>query len=192
MRSKKLVVGLLVLLAVVFTTGTFAYWANGVNGPTNGTTTGTVTVGSGNAVQTSFVLSDVTASGGDLVPATQLANSPSGSVDSVSVIYGVQWTEDGTVSQLDGTTSAAPITITWVITADNGGTDVSTLANSLISISADSGNLGSLTLDSAVQNFTFDITMSEPANQSDYNDISGATITVTFTYSLGTITTTDN
>ncbi len=192
MKSKKLVIGLLLLLAVVFTTGTFAYWASGVNGPADDTTTGTVTIGAGDAVETSFVLSDVTAAGGDLVPASQLANSAAGAVDSVTVTYGVQWTEDTATSQLAGTTSTAPITITWVITADNGGTDVSVLANSLINVTADGGNASSLTLDAAAQNFSFDITMDEPANQAEYNDISGAEITITFTYSLGSITTTDN
>ncbi len=192
MKSRKLVITLLLVLAFVFTTGTFAYWASGVNGPTDGTTTGTVTIGSGDAVETSFVLSDVTAAGGDLVPASQLSNSPGESVDSVTVTYGVQWTEDTATSQLDGTTSTAPITVTWSISADNGGTDVSTLAQSLINISADGGNASELTLDAAAQNFSFDITMDEPADQAEYNDISGANITITLTYSLGTVTTTDN
>ncbi|QWC00168.1 hypothetical protein KHQ88_00975 [Mycoplasmatota bacterium] len=193
MKSKKLVIGLLLLLAVVFTTGTFAYWASGVNGPTtDGTTTGTVNIGQGEAVETSFVLTGSPATGGNLVPANQLSNSPAGSVDEVNVTYGVQWTEDGTTSQLAGTTSTAPITITWVITADNSGNDVSTLANTLITVTPNVGNLASLTLDAAPENFSFAVTMTEPADQDEYNDISGATITITFTYSLGSITTTDN
>lgn len=191
MKSRKSVIGLLVLLAFIFTSGTFAYWASSVNGPADGTTTGNVTIGSGEAVETSFTLTDTNVAGGALVPAAQLTNSPSGSVDNVTVNYGVQWVEDGTTSQLDGTSSTAPLTITWVITATNGVDDVSALANSLIVVTPDAGNATNLTLDAASQNVSFVITMNEPADQAEYNAISGATITITFTYSLGTITTTD-
>ncbi|MGS0971621.1 MAG: hypothetical protein ACVCEJ_00010 [Candidatus Izemoplasmataceae bacterium] len=194
MKSRKFGIGLLVMLAFVVTTGTFAYWASGVNGPTDDTTVGTVTVGEGNAVETSFDLADVTASGGDLVPAAQLSNSPSGSVDSVTVSYEVQWIEDGTTSQLTGTSSTAPITVTWVVTLEDSNGDEVTDQDvlDLISVNANTGNASELTLDATAQTFSFDITMSEPADQDEYDLIANGNITITFTYSLGTVTTTDD
>ncbi|MDY0023747.1 MAG: hypothetical protein RBR66_02350 [Candidatus Izemoplasmatales bacterium] len=192
LKRKNLVLALLVVLALAVAGTTYAYWASSINVPENTTSTGTVTVGTGNAVQTSYVLTPGTTTGGALVPASQLTNSPSGSVDEVVVNYGVQWVEDGTTSQLDGTTSTAPITVSWVITVEKPvGTDQSALVSDLVVVTP-AANPENLTLDADPQNFVFTITMTEPANQAEYDAISGATITITFTYSLGTVTTTDN
>ncbi|MFO7969543.1 MAG: hypothetical protein R6U15_05520, partial [Candidatus Izemoplasmatales bacterium] len=49
MKSRKLTIGLLLLVAFVFTTGTFAYWASSVEGDTQSQTE-TVSIGEGNAV----------------------------------------------------------------------------------------------------------------------------------------------
>ncbi|MFW6319263.1 MAG: hypothetical protein ACOC1L_03675 [Bacillota bacterium] len=193
-KSRKTIIGALLLLALVVTSFSFAYWSNGVNGPADDDTIGTITVGEGEAVETSFDLDDVTATGGDLVPANQLNNSPSGSVDSVTVSYDVQWKEDGSTSQLDGTTSEAPINVTWVVTLEDENevevTDQDVL--DLINVTAQSGNPTELTLDASAQTFAFDITLDEPADQAEYDLIVRGTITVTITYSLGTVTTTDN
>jgi predicted ribosomally synthesized peptide with SipW-like signal peptide len=194
MRTKKFGIALLVMLAFVVTTGTFAYWASSVNGPANDTTVGTVTVGSGEAVVTSFTLGSTNATGGDLVPANQLANSAAGAVDNVVVTYTVEWNEDTAVSQLDGTTSTAPLTVTPVVTLvdenSNNVTDASVLA--LISVTPSGSNASSLTLDGGAESLSWTITMSEPADQAEYDLIANGTITITFTYSLGTITTSDN
>ena len=194
MKSRKLGIALLVMLAFVVTTGTFAYWASSVNGPADDTTVGTLNVGSGETVSTSFTLGSTNATGGDLVPANQLANSAAGAVDNVVVTYTVEWSEDTAVSQLDGTTSTAPLTVTPVVTLvdsnSNNVTDASVLA--LISVTPSGTNASSLTLDGGSESLSWTVTMSEPADQAEYDLIANGTITITFTYSLGTITTTDN
>lgn len=193
MKTRKLLIGILLMLALVVTTGTYAYWANNVNGPADETSTGSVTIGEGKDVTTSFVLTGNTTSGGDLVPASQLSNSQSGAVDQVTLSYDVEWTEDGSTSQLDGTTSTANITVTHNITVeDESGNDVTSLVSYLIVVTPNHSNPTSLTLDDPAQTFSFDITMDEPANQEEYDAIVNGTVTVTLTYSLGTITTTDN
>ena len=194
LKRKNLVLALLVVLALAVAGTTYAYWASSINVPENTTSTGTVTVGTGNAVETSYVLTPGTTTGGALVPASQLSNSPSGSVSEVVVDYDVQWVEDGTTSQLTGTTSTAPITVTYLVTVldSDGTTDQTALVSDLVVVTPALGNATGLTLDAATQNFVFTITMTEPANQAEYDAISGATITITFTYSLGTVTTTDN
>jgi len=59
MKKRKLGIGLLLMLAVVVTTGTFAYWASSVSNPANGTTTATVTIGAGAATTTTINLGAV-------------------------------------------------------------------------------------------------------------------------------------
>lgn len=191
MKSRKLGIALLVLLAFVTTTGSFAYWASSVTGPTNGETVGTVTVGTGNAVTTSFTLTGSPATGGDLVPAAQLANSAAGAVASVDLTYGVQWTESS--GQLTGTTSTATLTVTPVVTVtDSLGADVTATVGALITVTANGANASSLTLGAASVNLTWTVTMAEPANQAEYDAIAGGEITVTLTWALSGITTTDN
>ncbi|ERJ11639.1 hypothetical protein [Haloplasma contractile] len=193
MKKRRLVIGLLIMAAFIVSSGTFAYWASNVNGPADETTTGSVTIGEAKDATTSFVLTGNTTTGGDLVPANQLNNSKAGAVDNVTLSYDVQWTEDNTTSQLDGTTSTAPITVNSAITiTDANGNDVTSLVGYLITVTPNSSNATELTLDGAVQTYTFDVTMAEPADQEEYNAVVNGTITVTITYSLGTITTTDN
>ena len=71
MKSRKLGIGLLLLLAMVVTTGSFAYWASSVNG-NNDATTATVTIGSGGAANTVVNLGALADdSSVNLVPNTQ-------------------------------------------------------------------------------------------------------------------------
>jgi len=185
MKSRKLGIALLVMLAFVVTTGTFAYWASSVSGPSSDTTVGTITVGSGDAVTTSFTLTGSPATGGDLTPAGY-ADPGQGEVESVALTYGVQWTEDaGQYSSVSGTAYAGDLTVTYVITADNGGTDVSATANALLTVTATSVP-ASLTLDAASQNATWTVTMADPT-AAQYTDIAGATITITFTWTLSNV-----
>ena len=193
MKSRKLGIALLVLLAFVTTTGSFAYWASSVTGPTAGETVGTVTVGTGNAVTTSFTLDNSTSTGGLLVPATQLANSAAGAVSSVTVTYDVLWSE--TSGQLGGTSSTATLTVTPVVTlTDSLGASVTTQAVlDLITVTPNVGNTSSLDLNAATAStLSWTITMSEPNNQAEYDEIAGGEITVTFTWALSGIVTTDN
>lgn len=71
MKSRKLGIALLLLLAMVVTTGSFAYWASSVNG-NNDTTTATVTIGSGGTAETVVNLGALVGDGSvNLVPNTQ-------------------------------------------------------------------------------------------------------------------------
>ncbi|QMS84624.1 hypothetical protein [Candidatus Xianfuyuplasma coldseepsis] len=194
MKSRKLGIALLAMLAIVVTTGTFAYWAGAVVAPTGGdTTTGTVTVGTGADVTTSFVLNNTVASGGQLVPSGQSGNSQGTPVEFVDLSYTVQWTEDG--DQLLGTSTTANITATpsVAMVEDDGLTAITnqTILD-LVVITPNVSNPSTITLDAAASTFAWTVTLTEPANSADYAVVQGATITITFTYSLDTIATTDN
>ena len=72
MKSRKLGIGILLMLAMVVTTGTFAYWASSVNGANNTAQTATVTIGSGGTANTVVNLGSLTDDlSVDLVPNSQ-------------------------------------------------------------------------------------------------------------------------
>ncbi len=67
--SKKTLVIVLALIAVVATAGTaFAYWAAGISAPTGGDKTANVDIGTADTVATKVTLEDITKSGDQLVP----------------------------------------------------------------------------------------------------------------------------
>lgn len=92
MRQKSLVIGLLVVMAFLVSGFTYAYWASSVVG-NNLTATGTVTVGSGNAVETDVVVGNQTGAG-PLVPVGFAQYSPNGSVEFVILQFSVTWISD--------------------------------------------------------------------------------------------------
>jgi hypothetical protein len=188
MKSKKLGILLLLLLAFTVTTGTFAYWAAGVTGPANTDTTGTITIGTGETVTTSYTFTSTTDSGSGLVPSG--FEDGSTTFATLPLNYELQWTDNGEGS-LTGSTTTGDVTITVAISSleDDGTTVNTTLAQSLITVTPDAGNASSLTLNAAATTFTWNVTMSEPANQTDYNSIQGSTITITFTWAISNVST---
>ena len=193
---RKRLIALLIMLSLVTSTGTFAYWASTVTG-TETTSNGTLTVGSGESVATTFDITNELNSGGLLVPVTHAVNSNAGAVEAINLSYDVQWLENEAVSQIDGTSSVADITVVEnvVITLDGVELDSTTYANiyALINVAYNEANASQLTLDAAAQTFAMQITMNEPADQEEYNLIANAEISITFTFTIdsGDIVTTD-
>lgn len=71
MKSRKLAIGLLLMLAMVVTTGTFAYWASSVNNDSE-VETATVSIGTAGSANTVVNLGTVTGDGStNLVPNSQ-------------------------------------------------------------------------------------------------------------------------
>jgi hypothetical protein len=166
MKSKKLAIGLLVMLALVVTTGTFAFWASGVTG-SNDSATGTVTIGTGDAVTTTVTVGNETSTG-PLVPVGFEGGSD---VNNVDLIFEIDW---------DGT-GAEGATGTLVVTVDSievGGTDYSGLftvdVSSQPSITA--GTLFDYTVNVEFTN--------EPADQAEYDAVAGNDVVVTLTFTV--------
>jgi hypothetical protein len=193
---RKRLIALLIMLSLVTSTGTFAYWASTVTG-TETTSNGTLTIGSGESVDTTFEITNELNSGGLLVPVTHAVNSNAGAVEAINLSYDVQWLEDEAVSQIDGTTSVADITVVdnVVITLGETVLDATEYANiyALINVAYNDANASKLTLDAAAQTFAVQITMDEPANQAEYDLIANAKISITFTFTIDSsdIVTTD-
>ena len=193
---RKRLIALLIMLSLVTSTGTFAYWASTVTG-TETTSNGTLTVGSGESVATTFDITNELNSGGLLVPVTHAVNSNEGAVEAINLSYDVQWLEDEAVSQIDGTSSVADITVVENVVITLGETVLDPIENAniyaLINVAYNESNASQLTLDAAAQTFAMQITMNEPADQEEYNLIANAEISITFTFTIdsGDIVTTD-
>jgi predicted ribosomally synthesized peptide with SipW-like signal peptide len=193
----KKIMAVLIMIAVVATTGTFAYWASNVEG-TSEQAMGTLNIGSAESVDTTFDLSNTYNSGGLLVPLGQLVNSNEGAVEEINISYDVAWNEDEAVSQLDGTYTVGQINVSHVvaITVDGEVLDAKKYANiyDLITVTDSQDNPSELILDEAAKTFGFTVTMDEPADQAEYNLIANASISITFTYDIydSQIQTTDN
>ncbi len=170
MMSKKLGIVLLVMLALVVTTGTFAYWASGVSG-NNTSGEGTITVGSGETVTTTVNLSAATIGTGNLVPA---GKAGTGEVETIDIQFDVDW--DSTGQDASGLTGDLAVSVDSVLNTSSA--DVSSLFNV-------AGLTGyTLTTDGAAQTVTLTITMNEPANQTEYDSVATEDVTFTFTFTV--------
>jgi len=188
-KSKKRVIAFLLMLSLVLSSGTFAYWASYVEG-TSTEATGTLEVGSGDSVETQFVLGETFNSGGLLVPVGQAINSNDGAVEAVDLAFDIKWVEDEATTQLLGTESTGQIMIAHevVIKLDGEVLDFEEHANiyDLVNVAYNNANASELLLDADAETFGFQITLDEPANQAEYNLIANAEISVTFSYTIDT------
>jgi len=187
MKRTKLGIGLLLMLALVVTSGTFAYWASGVTGPANQDTVGTVTIGTGEAVTTEYVITGDPQAVGLLVPAAYANNTTT--FGSRTVTWGIQWADDGlSNASVNGATADIAATVTWEA-KDSSGTVIAnsagTVTNYTGTITVTPGaNPTTMTLDATASNFSFIITMGEPSGPAQYALIAGGSIVVTVTYAI--------
>ena len=188
-KSRKTIIAFLLMLSLVLTSGTFAYWASYVEG-TETSATGTLQIGSGDIAETRFELEDTYESGGLLVPANQLDNSNEGAVDSIDLTFDIAWNEDEKVSQLDGTYSVGEVEIDHnvLIVVNGEKLDQEKYANiyDLVNVEYSEKNASEMILGNGSETFAFQLTLDEPADQEEYNLIANAKIAVEFFYGIDT------
>ncbi len=165
MKSKKLGILLLLLLAFTVTTGTFAYWAAGIS-TSSATTDRNITIGSGDTIATSVVITTNSDGTGSLIPSNITPDT--GEVTSLSFTFNV--TVTGATDDADGLETSVSAALTGAV--NSGSTDVS----SLFSIT---GGPVTATVGTGTT-ITVTVTMSEPADQATYNLVAGETVTLTF------------
>lgn len=184
--SRKRIIAFLLMLSLVLTSGTFAYWASEVEG-TKTEAEGTLAVGSGDNVETTFNLTNELNSGGYLVPAEQVENSGEKAVESIDLSFDVQWLEDEETSQLAGTNSVGEIDIAHEVKIYLGDrlldADEFEVIYDLLSVEYVK-HAETIVLDAEATTFSFQVTMDEPANQEQYNLIADAKIVIDFRYSI--------
>ncbi len=188
-NSRKKVIAFLIMLSLVMTSGSFAYWASFVEG-TSTEATSTLEVGSGDKVETTFELSNDFNSGGLLVPVGQAVNSGNEAVEAIDLAFDVAWVEDEATSQMLGVDAVGQIEIDHevVIMLDGEVLPKGQYQEiyELVNVLYNEANASELKLDAAASTFAFQITLDEPANQEEYNLIANAEISVTFSYEIST------
>ncbi len=107
MKSRKFGIGLLIMLAFVVTTGTFAYWASGVSGNT-ASESNTIQIGTGAEVTTTVVVSGSASSALDLVPSGREVSGVS--VSSITYSFDVEWAGASSAADAAGATGTLNIT----------------------------------------------------------------------------------
>ncbi len=173
MKQRKLVVGLLIMVAVAVSTFTFAYWQNSIANDGTGTASGTITIGEGSdvAVETSVIVDNETGAG-TLVPVGYAVEGTS--VDNLDLTFSVLW--EGTALDVDGDTGELAVSVG---TVKIDGNDVS----GLFTISVASGN-GDITAGTAQDVVVHVIFANEPANQAAYEAIANGSLVISFTFAV--------
>lgn len=177
MKSKKLVVGLLAMLAVVVTGFTYAYWAGNVLAAEKKDESNTVEIGRGDDVITSVNVSEQVGANQVLVPAGRTDESvvPTGKtvVESVVFTYTITWTEED--NQAPGTEGILLASVeNLAVSAGNVG-----LVNASVSAASQDIMLGGNQVTVIIT-----VTLSEPATMAEYQAIAGAVITFDVHFSV--------
>lgn len=172
MKKRSLLIMLLVMLAMVTSGFTYAFWASSITG-NNNTATGTITIGEGGTVATAVTVGNETATG--LVP-TGFEDDVN-TFSSIDLTYTVAWTSlvddaDGAVGTVSAVASSILIggssTYAGLVTVD-----VATAATNV-----------NVTLNGATVDLIVTVTLSEPLTQAAYEAVAGANITFTLTFTV--------
>lgn len=175
MRQKKLVIGLLVMLAVLVSGFTYAYWAAGIAADSD-TGVETITIGTGETVSSTVGIGSAVIGSGTLVPT---GFAVGGDVTSVTLTWTVAWASTG----LDASGLSSTLSVVLDSVENPSSADVSALFN--VSLN----NAGSYTIisDGATVTVIATITMNEPASQAVYNTVAGLAIDFTFTFTVAAV-----
>jgi hypothetical protein len=184
MRQKKLVIGLLVMLAVLVSGFTYAYWSAGIAADSD-TATGTISVGTGETVTSTVNVGAAVNSQGanELVPSGFAA---AGKIESLTLTFSVDW--DSTGADASSLTS----TLTVALTGATNGTPAEDAAVLALLNSAFNGvGDGTYTIisDGSAVSVVITITLDEPTSQAEYNYVAGQDLTLTFSFSVAASTT---
>ncbi len=184
MRQKKLVIGLLVMLAVLTSGFTYAFWSAGVTGNAD-TAVGTISIGTGDAVTTTVTVADLT-DGGLLVPTG--FEDGSTKFDSIDLTFDVAWDADvlggaGTTGTLTATIDSYDILDLAVGGTTTGLSLAQIDAMFTFSVTAPT----SMSIDGN-QNMVLTVTFAnEPATAAVYAMVASGFLQVNLTFTLGSI-----
>jgi len=186
MKKRGLVISLLVLLAVITSGFTYAFWAAGIAAGSQ-TETGTIKVGAGETVQSTVSIGSVTNSQGanKLVP---VGYADANEVDSLTLTFSVTWTSANENTSNGGDAQGLESTLTVAkVSAFAGLVDVSSLFNV-------SGTLSySITSDAvSATTVTVTVTMNEPTTIAEYNAVANQDVILTLSFSVAAVTTPTN
>lgn len=178
MKKRGLVISLLVLLAVITSGFTYAFWAAGVTGA-NDAAAGSITIGEGNQVTTTVAVDDLALVNASLVPKAY-TSTPGTHVEGESYVdltFDIIWNEVN--AGATGTTSTVSLSnIVWSVTP---GTLTSAQLDAMFDAVIQGSNVVTLnaTHNYVVVRVSFEV---EPATQAIYEQLATGTLTATLTF----------
>jgi hypothetical protein len=178
MKKRGLVISLLVMLAVITSGFTYAFWAASVSNA-NDTAAGTVVIGEGNAVTTGVTVGDQTGTG-PLVPNGRAASSQGSAVEYVILQFSVSWTAPSdTANGATGTLAATVSNKQIAASTDNAGLVVTAvqIGGTVTGSTLNGDGSTAITVNGAPVIVYVKVTLTEPASQAIYNAINGEDIT---------------
>ncbi len=168
-KSKKTIIGALLLLALVVTSASFAFWASSVDG-SNDSATGTVTIGEGETVSTTVTVADVGADG-TLVPDGYEDGT---TVNNEDKVFTVEWEGSGA----DGATGTLSVSVTSLSLGSLTQTQIEDMFT--IDVSANP----SITVGTPLT-YTVNVEFTnEPADQSIYDEVANGSLVITLDFSV--------
>jgi hypothetical protein len=174
MRQKKLVIGLLVMLALAVSGFTYAYWAGTITG-NNDTAVGTITIGEGGTVSTTVSVDNLGLNSAGLVPTAYVVTAGD---DYVDLTFSVLW--DGT----GATGASSTLSVSSVVYALTGLTSAEIDAMFSYSVQSGTGAIVAGTAQDVVIRVTFD---TEPSTIAIYDLVATKTLSLTFTFTVADV-----
>ena len=181
-------------------TVTYAWWAAIINGPNPVTQDVTVKVGTADDVETKINLSAILSqTNGTLVPAGRAAVSPGNPVEEVTFNQEITWNEtiadpaSGSQINPNEDTVTATLTVSVNTIEIDGSTDNEDLVNIFIKVDGVWEDLRTdreftVTIETLLT-LEFKVTLTEPANSTEYAAVAGKDITFTINYAVDEVET---
>lgn len=175
MKQRKLVIGLLIILAVAVSGFTFAFWAGTLTGD-DVVASNTVTIGTAEAVTTEVTYTPG-GGAGSLVPAGRVENSvEADATASVVFTFTVIWADTVTNDSYDGQEEDLDITISPIL--------IDGVAQPAGLISATPSGDVLISLNDGSANVTVTVVFDREPTQAEYDIIAGGEITFNVTFNV--------
>ena len=184
--SKKTVIFVLILLSLIVSSSTLAYWSLQVNGAED-TKEFTFQVGSINFVDYDFVINSESVEGQFVIDNELLVidNKPIG--EEIYVMFGVLWEDSERVNE-DGTITKAWIELSYEIYGEIDGVEFNKSKNNRISgllgIEFDNDNSEFIELNSITETFGMTISIDQNRRKADYRFFAKSDLMIIVTYKI--------
>lgn len=184
--SKKTVIFILILLSLIVSSSTFAYWSLQVDG-TSVSKTFTFQAGSVNYIDYDFVINNESTEGQFIIDNQLLVINKKPTGDVIAVTFGVLWEDSQRVNE-DGTITKAKIELSYEIYGEIDGIEYSSSnynrIASLLGIEFSFDNPEFIELNSATETFGMTISVDQNMKKSDYRFFENSNLIIIVTYKI--------
>ncbi len=184
--SRKAIVTYLLLLSFFLSSGTFAYWANFVEG-TDNSFTDYIRIGDLTYIEKEFTLYYELDEGTFEIPNEILVDWKTPTGETVEVDFGAVWEDDNYI-EIPGTEIQGRIEFDWEIYGETWGKEFNNKKYErmydLIEVTFEEDNPEFITLNDPQDSFGYTVSVNQNDSKSDYRLFSISDITIVITYTI--------